>query len=48
MENSGQYIEPVKPIHAWVTGNRAKIEKGDKVLDVGSGYPYYKVYSGKN
>ncbi|MBI2599942.1 methyltransferase domain-containing protein [Candidatus Daviesbacteria bacterium] len=37
----------LRPVHLWVTGNRARIEKGDKVLEVGSGYPSYKVNSGR-
>lgn len=40
-------IATLKPVHLLVTGNRAQIEKGDKVLEVGSGYPFYKVYSNK-
>lgn len=40
-------IATLKPVHSWVTGHRAKIEKGDKVLEVGGGMPFYKVYSGR-
>lgn len=40
-------IATLKPVHSWVTGHRAKIEKGNKVLEVGGGAPFYKVYSGK-
>lgn len=37
----------LRPIHHWMVGRLAKIEKGEKVLEVGSGYPLYKMYSGR-
>lgn len=49
-----EYLWPVtslvgslRPIHHWMVGRLAKIEKGEKVLEVGSGYPLYKMYSGR-
>ncbi|MBI2330026.1 class I SAM-dependent methyltransferase [Candidatus Daviesbacteria bacterium] len=49
-----EYIWPIfslvaflKPLHNWVTSNRAKIEKGDKVLEIGAGAPFYKTYSNR-
>lgn len=35
----------LRPLHYWVVSKVAKIEKGEKVLEVGSGYPLYKLYS---
>lgn len=36
-----------RPLHALDVRRRAKIQEGDKVLELGSGYPLYKIYSGK-
>lgn len=37
----------IRPLHHWLVGQVAKIEKGQKVLEVGSGYPLYKLYANK-
>lgn len=41
----GTLVLGLRPLHYWVVGRLAKIEKGEKVLEVGSGYPLYKLYS---
>lgn len=47
-----EYVWPVmsllfflRPLHYWAMRNKLKLEEGQKVLEVGSGYPLYKVYS---
>jgi len=40
-------IYELRPLHYWAMGNIAQIKKGQNVLEVGSGYPLYKIYSSK-
>jgi len=49
-----RYIYPIttliaclRPLHHWVTGKMAKIEEGERVVEMGSGYPLWKIYSEK-
>lgn len=49
-----EYVWPVmssvifaRPLHFAVTRFKAGIEEGDKVLELGSGYPWYEIYAGK-
>lgn len=35
----------LRPLHHWAIGQIARIQEGQKVLEVGSGYPLYKLYS---
>ena len=37
----------LRPLHHWLTGQIAKIERGEKVLEIGAGYPLYKLYADK-
>lgn len=37
----------LRPLHYWAMGNKLKLENGQRVLEIGSGYPLYKIYSGK-
>lgn len=40
-------VATLRPFHTWLVGRLAKIQNGEKVLEMGSGYPWYKMYSGK-
>lgn len=49
-----EYIWPVmsllfflRPLHYWAMRNKIKLEEGQRVLEVGSGYPLYRIYSGR-
>ncbi len=37
----------LRPLHHWLIGHVAKIEHGQKVLEIGAGYPLYKLYADK-
>lgn len=37
----------IRPLHFAVTRFIADIQKGDRVLELGSGYPWYELYAGK-
>ena len=38
-------IGGLRPLHYWAVGRLADIKKGEKVLEVGSGYPLWRIYS---
>ena len=40
-------IPLIRPLHFLDVRRRAQIEEGQRVLEIGSGYPFYKIYSGK-
>lgn len=35
----------LRPLHHWLTGHIVQVQKGQRVLEVGAGYPLYKLYS---
>jgi len=37
----------LRPLHHWLIGHIAKIEHEQKVLEIGAGYPLYKLYADK-
>lgn len=37
----------LRPLHMWDVGRRAQIQEGQKVLELGAGYPLWKMYSGR-
>lgn len=43
----GNLIFFLRPLHDWLIAHVAKIERGQKVLEVGAGYPFYKLYADK-
>lgn len=43
----GSLIFHLRPLHHWLIGHVAKIEHGQKVLEIGAGYPLYKLYADK-
>lgn len=43
----GSLMVHLRPFHQWLIGNVAKIEKGQKVLEICAGYPLYKLYADK-
>jgi ubiquinone/menaquinone biosynthesis C-methylase UbiE len=43
----GSLLFMARPLNHWSMGRRAKIEPGQNVLEIGSGYPLWKMYSGK-
>ena len=43
----GSLMVMLRPLHHWLIGNVAKIKRGQKVLEIGAGYPLYKLYADK-
>lgn len=43
----GSLIFQLRPLHHWLIGHVAKIEQGQRVLEIGAGYPLYKLYADK-
>lgn len=43
----GTLLVGLRPLHHWAMGRVAQIQEGQRVLEVGSGYPLYKLYSHK-
>jgi len=43
----GSLIFHLRPLHHWLIGHVARIEQGQKVLEIGAGYPLYKLYADK-
>ncbi|OHB20848.1 MAG: hypothetical protein A3J67_00895 [Parcubacteria group bacterium RIFCSPHIGHO2_02_FULL_48_10b] len=39
------FLETIRPLHAWALGKFSKLEEGEKVLEIGSGYPLYNLYA---
>ena len=37
----------LRPLHMWDVGRRAHIQEGQRVLEIGAGYPLWKIYSGR-
>lgn len=37
----------LRPFHIWDVGRRARIKEGERVLELGAGYPLWRIYSGK-
>ena len=37
----------LRPLHMWDVGRRARIQKGEHVLELGAGYPLWRIYSGR-
>lgn len=36
-----------RPLHMWDVRRRAHIQEGQRVLEIGAGYPLWRIYSGK-
>lgn len=43
----GSLILNIRPLHHWLIGHVTKIKQGQKVLEIGAGYPLYKLYADK-
>lgn len=37
----------LRPLHMWDVGRRARIKEGQRVLEIGAGYPLWKIHSGR-
>ena len=37
----------LRPLHMWNVGRKANIQEGQRVLELGAGYPLWRIYSGR-
>lgn len=43
----GSAVILLRPLHHWLIGHLSQIQPGQKILEVGAGYPLYKLYADK-